>query len=382
MNHLEHHLNALKELSHQYGGDQQYVLLGGGNTSWKDREVMYVKASGHSLGTIELTGFVKMNLKSLNEVWDRHYSSVTAEREQEVLEDMMKARLPGETSRPSVEALLHSFIPFPYVVHLHPALVNGLTCGADGEALARDIFGDSMIWVESVNPGYILAKAVRDTALAHEKKTGQFPGIIFLQNHGVFVSGDTPGDIQELYQILMETLQRKVIKEPDLTPVIIDPVREERIRKGLKAGISTDIKVVGIMNRELVRYLLSPEDSRPIRSSYTPDHIVYSGHKPLWISLEALESPDPSGEIEKLVHEFIDSEGVPPKIVIAQQTGAFGIGSDVRHAEAAALVFLDTLQVAVYTESFGGPSFMDDEQIDFIRNWEVEHYRSKIHTNG
>jgi hypothetical protein len=42
------------------------------------------------------------------------------------------------------------------------------------------------------------------------------------------------------------------------------------------------------------------------------------------------------------------------------------------------LLFLDTVKVAVFTESFGGPRFMDDDQIEFIRGWEVERYRSKM----
>ncbi|NLK06986.1 MAG: class II aldolase, partial [Spirochaetales bacterium] len=124
----------LVEHSRRYGSDPAFVLLGGGNTSFKEDRTLYVKASGHALGTIKEDGFVRMDLDLLEQIWHKQYSQDDDQREDEVLKDMMYCRLEGETARPSVEALLHALLPFPYVVHLHPALVNGLTCAQDGEA--------------------------------------------------------------------------------------------------------------------------------------------------------------------------------------------------------------------------------------------------------
>jgi len=370
------------QLSHEYGGNQDYVLLGGGNTSWKDNDVMYVKASGYALHSIAMEGFVQMDRSALDSIWEKSYPEDHEARENEVLQDMMHARVSGQRARPSVEALLHSFIPYAYVVHLHPAMVNGVTCGKKGKEAAARLFGDDMVWVDSVNPGYFLAKVVRDQALDHQKRTGNFPEMIFLQNHGVFVSADTPSEIREIYQRLMDTLQKEVVRIPDLSPMIIDAKREEIIQKGVRAGFGEDVKVIGFFNTELSRFLSSRDAAQPVSSAFTPDHIVYSGHTPLWVSEQALNAEDAVHQVQDAVKQYIKDEGVLPKIVLAEHTGAFGVAQSVRGAESAGLVFLDTVKVAVYSESFGGPRFMDEDKIDFIRNWESEKYRAQLHDDN
>src|SRR5690554_6951386 len=124
---LKNDLPSLIEISRRYGSDSRMVLLGGGNTSVKDETVMYVKASGHALDGIDESGFVAMSIPRLMSIWDKEYPENPEEREKEVLADMMSSRLQGESGRPSVEALLHAIIPFKYVIHMHPAMVNGLT---------------------------------------------------------------------------------------------------------------------------------------------------------------------------------------------------------------------------------------------------------------
>ena len=107
-------------------------------------------------------------------------------------------------------------------------------------------------------------------------------------------------------------------------------------------------------------------------SSYTPDHIVYSGFAPLWIDESVFTAQDPPEAIANACRVFEKANGVAPKIVAVQNTCAFAT------SENALDLYLDTLKVAAFAESFGGPRFMDDDQIDFIRTWEVESYRAKL----
>ena len=151
-------MKELVEFSRKYGSDPELVLAGGGNTSMKEKGVLYVKGSGCSLSTIREENFVAMDLAKLLEILDKEYPAEDREREAMFLADVSKAKLPGEENkRPSVEALLHALFPQRYVLHLHPALVNGLTCGLDGEKIAGELFPDA-IWVEACRPGYTLAK--------------------------------------------------------------------------------------------------------------------------------------------------------------------------------------------------------------------------------
>ncbi len=347
--------------SQRYGSDDRFVLLGGGNTSKKEDGVLYVKASGSALATIESSGFVKMDLARMEGIWEKTYSSDDDEREEEVLKDMMACRLEGELSRPSVEALLHALLPFTYVVHLHPALVNGITCSVEGERAIQRLFPDAL-WIELVKPGFILAKVVRERLALQNKATGKSSSVIFLQNHGVFVGGESLQEIAHTYEQMLSTIEAELGRKPDFTPLAMDEKRKQAVVASLEE--LTGEKILSALNQELARYLASEEAFAPVASSFTPDHIVYSGFKPLWVG-EGESVSTAFGEYERLY-------GNKAKIVCVQNTGVFSIG------EQPLPLFLDTVKVSVYTESFGGPLFMDDAMIDFIRNWEVEKYRSSL----
>ena len=366
-----HDISELITVSRRYGGDSRFVLLGGGNTSQKIGDVMYVKASGCSLGTIAEDGFVAMSLPRLQEIWEKDYPVNVEEREKLVLQDMMASRVEGETARPSVEALLHSLIPFTYVVHLHPAMVNGLTCGQSGKASMERLFSDAL-WIPLVNPGYILAKTVRDAQSRFIEQYDYTPHIIFLQNHGVFVSANSLEEIETIYAQIMEKLSHSIIRKPNFSEIKLDTERVQLVQKALCSyfGGKKDYPIVA--NHELANRLVDKKAFSSVASAYTPDHIVYSGFMPLWIDESIFTEDNPVEAISSAIQDFVDSYGVQPKVIAVQHTAAFAT------SEAALSLFVDTIKVAVFTESFGGPRFMDDDQIEFIRTWEVEQYRSKM----
>ena len=123
-------LSTLVKMSNTYGSNPAYVLAGGGNTSVKDDTTLYVKGSGTQLATIKAEGFVKMDRARLNEIMKTEYPANDVERESAYLADVMAAVTDDDkTKRPSVEALLHNLFAYTYVLHVHPTLVNGLTCG-------------------------------------------------------------------------------------------------------------------------------------------------------------------------------------------------------------------------------------------------------------
>lgn len=369
----QHDISQLIEVSRRYGSDERYVLLGGGNTSYKTDDVMYVKASGHALSNIDADGFVAMSMTRLMAIWDKSYAEDKEEREKAVLIDMMAARNDGETARPSVEALLHGIIPFRYVVHMHPAMVNGLTSSRSGEEAVHTMF-PSAIWIPLVNPGYILAKTVREAQMLYAQSHTRPVAVIFLQNHGVFVGADTVEEINQLYEEIMGTLDRYIIRKPIFTSQKIDKARVALVQEAMATFYTvTEVPTV-LKNLALANRITDKEAFYPISSAYTPDHIVYSGFAPLWIEESVFETPDTVSALLAEMEEFKLTNGVPAKIIVVQNTAAFAT------SEAAMTLFIDTIKVAAFTESFGGPRFMDDDQIDFIRNWEVESYRARMNT--
>ena len=362
-------LEQLTAISRFYGGNPDYVIAGGGNTSFKNETTLWIKSSGVSLGEITPAGFAAMDRQKLAALWkfaEENTGSDTAEaaarREKTVLEGLMAARLPGEEQkRPSVETLLHELLPFNFVVHTHPVLVNGLTCSRDADKAARSLFGDDVLWIPISDPGFVLANEVRKTIAG--RKT---PSFFFLQNHGVFVAADSIEEIKLLYTKIIDTIASHIKRKPDMEKEN-SPCEEEAISQLQK--ISGGV-VRFARNNEIAAFVKSRETFAPVASAFTPDHIVYAGSDPLFIEKKA--------DIEKAWKDHVEKTGRTPKIVALEGEGVFGIGQSEKSSLLALELFNDAVKVAVYTESFGGYRFMTPEKIAFINNWEAEHYRSTL----
>ena len=125
-------LEKITEMSNRYGSNPDFVLAGGGNTSFKDEKFLYVKPSGVSLAAMKPEDFVQMDRSIVRSCFALNDFSSTAEREAKV-KKLMDFACVTEGRRPSVEAPMHEIMPYAYVVHTHPALVNGMTCGVSGK---------------------------------------------------------------------------------------------------------------------------------------------------------------------------------------------------------------------------------------------------------
>jgi rhamnose utilization protein RhaD (predicted bifunctional aldolase and dehydrogenase) len=366
-------IETLVEISRFYGKNPDYVLAGGGNTSWKDSDTLYVKGSGMALAGAVPDSFVKMDRKALARIWEKKYPEASAERESAVLADMMAARKAGEEQkRPSVEALLHDILPFAFVVHLHPALVNGLTCSRQGEAAMREIFGDAAFWIPSTNPGYILARLVKTAMDDYRAKHGKPAAVIFLQNHGVFAGADSVDGVTELYDEIMSKIGARIRRKPDFTGESAGGAVVDAITRTLAELAGGSAFFPG--GREIAALVTSRASFAPVSSVFTPDHIVYAGSDPLFS-----EAQTETGVREDWKNH-VQKTGRNPKIVAVQGLGVFGAAATEKAAGLALELFRDTVRVAAYTESFGGPRFMTRDQIDFINNWEVERFRSGVST--
>jgi rhamnose utilization protein RhaD (predicted bifunctional aldolase and dehydrogenase) len=363
-------LKNLVALSRRYGSDPEWVLAGGGNTSFKDASTLYVKASGSSLGSISEAGFCSIDRSRLDAMWKASYPEDTEAREAAALADLMAARAAGEAKRPSVETLMHGLFPQAYVVHTHPAAVNGITCGREGRAAFESLFGAEGIWVPFVDPGYILAKTVRAAMEAFRARAGRLPALMLMQNHGLLVAGESPEEIEALSARVMTLVLSRVGRLPDRGARSAD-ARE------LAAAVATLARLAGAdaairfrSDAETLARAESPEAFAPLSSSFTPDHIVYAGHE--FLRSESL------GGIEAAWADYERRNGAAPRIVVVKGLGAFSCAKGAASADTALLLYADACKVAAYAESFGGGLHMTKEKIDFIRNWEVEKYRSSV----
>ena len=361
-------LDDLVALSRRFGADPEWVLAGGGNTSFKDGGSLYVKASGHSLGAIDRSGFCAIDRTKLDGIWTAGYPEDADAREAAVLADLLAARKSGELKRPSVETLMHGLFPQAYVVHTHPAAVNGITCGREGKAAFDRLFGDVGIWVPFVDPGYLLAKTVRAALEDFRSRTGAVPAIMLMQNHGLLVAGETPGEVEAASTRVMAKVLGEVRRLPDLAARAVDALEVADAAATLsRHGAALRFRSDG----ESLARAASRESFAPLTSAFSPDHIVYAGHEFLLVE-------DGASGIEDAWSGFVARNGTAPRIVLVRGLGAFSCAATLSAADAAILLYTDACKVAAYAESFGGPLHMTREKIEFIRNWEVEKYRSSV----
>lgn len=367
-------IEDLIAISRKFGQDSRFVIAGGGNTSYKDENRLWVKASGHALATITEDGFAVLDRTLLNEMGEKVYNEDTAIREEQVKNDLAVACVTKDR-RPSVETSLHNCMGFAFVVHLHPTLVNGLMCSANAEAACGEIFPEAL-YIEYTDPGYTLFKKVYDRINAYKAANGKEPQVIFLQNHGIFVGGDTTAEIEGIYSEILGKLEAKVAALPEggseVSPTVTDVI--PAIRQMLSRS-GRGLKTLKVTKNALVDYFLDGSREK-IAAPFTPDIIVYC--KSAYIFIDAESDEEILKQAEEKIEAFAAEKGYTPKVLLIKGIGLVAVGDNFKNAQIITDVFTDAMKVAFYAQSFGGEHPMEKAWIDFIDNWEVENYRRKV----
>lgn len=383
-------IEDLIAISRKFGHDSRFVIAGGGNTSYKDENRLWVKASGHALATITEDGFAVLDRALLNEMGEKAYNEDTAIREEQVKNDLSVACITKDR-RPSVETSLHNCMGFAFVVHLHPTLVNGLMCSVNAEAACKEIFPDAL-YIEYTDPGYTLFKKVYDRIKAYKAEKGKEPQVIFLQNHGIFVGGDTTAEIEGIYSEVLGKLEAKVAALPEGDTAVSETVTDvvPAIRQMLSRS-ERGFKTLKVTKNALVDFFIDgcsvtstgsatdcPGKSGfdKIAKPFTPDIIVYC--KSSYIFIEAESDEEILKQAEEKIEAFVSGKGYTPKVLLIKGIGLIAVGDSSRNAQIITDVFTDAMKVAFYAQSFGGEHPMERAWIDFIDNWEVENYRRKV----
>ena len=353
-------IERLVELSRYYGAIPGYVLGGGGNTSYKNADALWIKASGQTLSTITAEGFVVLDRNKVRRIMARTYPDTAAEREAQILADLMDSRLFAQ-GRPSVETFLHELMEFPYVVHTHPTAVNALTCAVEGREVLAERFPDA-VWVEYVDPGYLLAAKV--SRLIEEYKTvrGAPPRVLFLENHGLVAAGESPEDLAALHRELLAALpllppEAKAISRADTRPF------EQAVTEALPDSRPLSFIWTGL-----------PDASSLLTSAFTPDHIVYMGVRPLF--------PRSPADLRAEAAQYRAEFGREPRVAALPGVGVAGFAPSRVGAELALALFEDAAAIARGAMRFGGPRFLSNSSITFILNWEAERFRSRTSGAG
>lgn len=376
---MKQQISDLIAISRYYGNLKEYVIAGGGNTSYKDYGTIWVKASGKSLATLDEDGLVSLDRQKLDLITAGDYPEDPVKREEQVKNDLYTA-ICGQAgdNRPSVETSLHNLIQYRFVVHLHPTLINGVLCSRNARQVIHKLFGEMILFVPYTDPGYTLFKKMEEHVLQYRSKYGEDPKIIFLENHGTFVSADSTDAIRETYERIISVISGFLEPLPAETDLPYNNTMH-RVLPALRMMLSEDRpRVIRHRHNELIaRYYGNQQDFNKISLPLTPDIIVYCRQRYLYI--EHFESAEKIlDSIRTRLPRFRQEYGFMPKVIVIRNMGVFAVEDSVSAAETVLDVFMDLVRVCHYSASCGGTKFMSADEIAFIDRWEVENYRRKV----
>ncbi|MFL5378327.1 MAG: bifunctional aldolase/short-chain dehydrogenase [Myxococcales bacterium] len=389
------------------GSDADLVLHGGGNTSVKivkrnllgdEVEALCVKGSGWDLDSIEPPGFPALDL-----AWLRRLRKLDALSDEEMVNQFRTHLFDASAPNPSVETLLHAFLPHPFVDHTHADAILALTNQPDGAALVREALGDDLIVVPYVMPGFRLAK------LAAEMFEGM-PGAhgMVLLKHGLFTFAPTA---RESYERTIELVDRaeaflRKRSRPAGAPrgsatVATATSRAARvgpILRGLLAspGPAPDqFRRVVLEHRateETLALVAAPECALlASRGPLTPDHVIRTKPKPLYLKEPALDDPQAlRGQLAKAIDAYraaydayfaeqVRAKNVSrtkldpdPRVFLIPGVGIVSAGKTRKDAAIAADISEHTLRIKSMSESLGRYEPLDDSDLFDMEYWSLE----------
>jgi NAD(P)-dependent dehydrogenase (short-subunit alcohol dehydrogenase family)/rhamnose utilization protein RhaD (predicted bifunctional aldolase and dehydrogenase) len=380
---MNQEIKDLIEISKFYGADKNFVIAGGGNTSYKNEQTIWIKASGQPLSDLSEEGLVALSRDKLREISFKTYPDDPVIREDQVKTDLNKSIIdPSGNRRPSVETSLHEMIQYKFVVHLHPAIINGLLCCRNAKNLTMQLFGDKVLFVPYTDPGYTLFKMLEVEIKLFREKFQCDPKIIFLENHGVFAAADSTGEIREIYSDIFRKIEKQVPAITGIEKLQYNPLLN-KVLPGMRMLLSGgDPGIIRFRNNTLIsKYYSNQQEFHKISLPLIPDIIVYCKARYLFI--------EQSSTAEKILESFRNQlprfkneYGYLPKVVVIKDLGIFAIDDSYAAAESVLDVYEDLITISHYAQQWGGIKFLTPEQVSFIDQWEVENYRRKVAKPG
>jgi rhamnose utilization protein RhaD (predicted bifunctional aldolase and dehydrogenase)/NAD(P)-dependent dehydrogenase (short-subunit alcohol dehydrogenase family) len=387
------------------GQDPRLVLHGGGNSSVKtvmrdllgeDVAVLCVKGSGWDMGKIEPPGLPAVRLDPL-----RGLRALDKLSDEDMVNAQRGALLDSAAPNPSVETLLHAFLPHKFIDHTHATSVLALTDQPDGEALCREVYDGRMAIVPYIMPGFALAKKAAEI---YEQEP-RVEGLILLK-HGIFTLGE---DARQAYERMIEMASlaetwlqrgRRNVFAAATLPKAMAPVAEVApILRGL-AAVEND-RATGRARRQILCFRTSPEILNYVNGAdlarysqqgvVTPDHTIRTKNWPL------IAPPPEAGRLgtwREAVAAAIDAyaeryrayfarhnarQKTPrtaldprPRVVLVPGLGLFGLGASHRDAAIAADIAENTIAVVTDAEAVGRFQPIDESDMFDVEYWSLE----------
>ncbi len=392
------------------GRDPLLVLHGGGNTSVKTQmtdllgerhEVLCVKGSGWDMGAIEPAGLPAVKLGSL-----RKLRALEALSDEDMVNAQRLSLLDASAPNPSVETLLHAFLPHKFVDHTHAAAVLSLVDQPDGEALAREVWDGTMGFLPYVIPGFKLAKLAADVFEAKPDVEG-----LILSKHGIFTFGATA---REAYERMIDHVSRaearlakgrrnvfapgalpgKVSAAAEVAPILrgacaVPPAEAGAEPRRFVLEFRTGAEILNYVNGADV-------GSYSQRGVVTPDHIIRTKNMPLLVPAPEAGKLDAFAKaVRAAVADYAarydamftrqnarvggskTKLDAMPRVVLVPGLGLFGVGSTAKDAAIAADLAENTVRVVTDAEAIGTYAPLGEADLFDVEYWSLEQAKLK-----
>ena len=366
------------------GRDNTLVLHGGGNTSVKVRErhavgeaeeILYVKGSGWDLETIEAPGFTPVRMKHLLKL-ARLETLSDPQMVNELATHVTRAGAPP----PSVETILHAVIPHKFVDHTHADALLAITNTEDGEARIGEIYGDDVLVVPYVMPGFELARAC---AKVIEKELKPSTIGIMLLKHGLFSFGETAeesyGRMISLVERAENYLKKQGAWETKIAPIgPIGPIRQELagLRRRISQCAGFPVVLATSPEARALAFARSPKvHGISQRGPATPDHILRTKRLPmLGRDVEQYAATYRDYFMRNAPHakESKTMLDPAPRVILDPELGLTTIGRTAKEAAIAHDLYSHTIDVITRAEKLGGYRALSEAELFEFEYWDLE----------
>jgi len=384
------------------GTDPALVLHGGGNTSVKSTaknalgeqvNVLYVKGSGWDLDTLEPPGLPGVQLEHLVKL--RQLNRLSDEG---MVNEQRTHLLDATSPNPSVETLLHAFLPHKFIDHSHADAILVIADQPDAKTLCKKIYGETMGVVPYIMPGFDLAKLAAEVY----EKNPSVKGLVLI-NHGLFTFG---GTAKESYDRHIEAVQKAEDFIASHEEKQLSPIGTETIADGGERLLAIGPHLRGLYSEEtgqswLIHYREDPaacdfassqecKDWSQIGTA-TPDHVIRTKQKPLLLNPKNLNEPAKlREEISNALEEYktnyhkyfktnTQTKGVDkkeldplPRIILIAGLGLVTIGKSVKETQIAADIYQHTIDIIRKAFNVGRFAPIKDNDLFDMEYWSLE----------
>jgi len=375
------------------GRDKSLVLHGGGNTSVKiveknafgeDEELLYVKGSGWDLEKIEEAGLSPVRLNYL-----RRLSQLPSLPDPQMVNEMVTNMTRASAPTPSVEAILHAILPYKYVDHTHADAVVTITNTQNGAARIREIYGDLVVVIPYVMPGFDLARLCAERFPA---EVGPNTIGMVLMNHGIFSFGQTAKESYERMITLVGHAE-EYLKRSKAWNIRWNPVERPKKNSCLDlARLRKDISDMAGFPVIMVRHadtqslaFAGRDDILTIsqQGPATPDHVIRTKRLPM-LGRDVKAYAEAYREYflvqEPLANERKTILDTAPRLILDTELGMCAVGKTAKDAAVIAEIYTRTMEIIVRATLLGGYRALPAKDIFDVEYWDLE--QAKLRKGG